>query len=494
MRLEPGARPEHALRVSARLITSSTILHLSSDEMESAVNQEQMENPALEVHEQRICLFCGTPLYGQVCSACGHSAPSTHPLTQVREAGASEEQHHEAALEEQNGEPLYAPQQIYYDIDNYGFVEIDSEEMDDPLARIPTGEPLAEALLQQLEALVAPDDAAIAEQLVGNLNERGYLEIGLEEIAARLAVPLERVEYVLCQLHTLEPLGIGARNLRECLLLQLDALSEQAPPHPLARPLIEHYLDQLGQHQVHELARKLQAPEHEIRQALRYIRTMLHPFPAHIYRSEPRMLRPGSSAPYIRPDLVIRRGPGGFEVEVIEEKRYSLTIATEYSEPGAASSVALASREAQRYLHDHRERARFFVECVQRRWRTLSRVANLVVDYQRDFLEHGVRALRPLTRAEVAQKLDLDEGTVSRATANKYALLPNGRLMPLSDFFDSSLGVKDVLRELIQGEDPRHRLSDEELARLMSARGIPMARRTVTKYREEMGIGSSRER
>ena len=121
-------------------------------------------------------------------------------------------------------------------------------------------------------------------------------------------------------------------------------------------------------------------------------------------------------------------------------------------------------------------------------------MATLVVDYQHDFLEHGVRHLRPLTRTEVASRLNLDEGTVSRATANKYALLPNGRLIPLSDFFDRSLGLKDILRELIQSEAPKHRFSDDELAKLMSAKGYPMARRTVTKYREEMGIGSSRER
>ena len=105
-----------------------------------------------------------------------------------------------------------------------------------------------------------------------------------------------------------------------------------------------------------------------------------------------------------------------------------------------------------------------------------------------------MRHLRPLTRAEVATRLNLDEGTVSRATANKYALLPNGRLIPLSDFFDSSLSIKDVLREVIAGEDAKRRFSDDELAHLMQARGYSMARRTVTKYREEMGIGSSRER
>ncbi|OLD84668.1 MAG: hypothetical protein AUF64_00795 [Chloroflexi bacterium 13_1_20CM_54_36] len=121
-------------------------------------------------------------------------------------------------------------------------------------------------------------------------------------------------------------------------------------------------------------------------------------------------------------------------------------------------------------------------------------MTELVIDYQRDFLEQGVRFLRPLTRAEVASRLNLDEGTVSRATANKYVLLPNGRLIPFADFFDGSLGVKDMLRELISSEEPKRRLSDEELAQLIQARGIPMARRTVTKYREEMGIGSSRER
>jgi RNA polymerase sigma-54 factor len=152
------------------------------------------------------------------------------------------------------------------------------------------------------------------------------------------------------------------------------------------------------------------------------------------------------------------------------------------------------NEEVRHYLRQHSDRAKFFIDCMYRRWRTLKRVAELIVDYQREFLEKGVRYLRPLTRAEVATHLNLDEGTVSRATANKYALLPNGRLMPISDFFDGSLGVKDVLRELIATEEPKRRLSDDELARLLSARGIPMARRTVTKYREEMGIVSSRER
>ncbi len=481
MRLEPTPRPEQVLRVSARLITSSTILHLSADELERAVNQEQMENPALDVSEQRICLFCGTRIYGSTCTACGHVADHfTQPLASDGEAPAPFEQISDAQW----------AQQGLYDMDNYGFVEIDGDDAYDPMARIPTNETLAEALLLQLEALIPPDDAPIAEQLVGNLNERGYLEADIQEIAEHLAVQPERVEYVLSQLQALEPLGIGARNLRECLLIQLEALSELDTPQTLVYTLIDRYLDQLGRNQFHEIARQLKLSEQEIRQASQYIRSTLHPFPALIHQHGSGYLPSTSGTTYIRPDVIIRKGDSGFEVELIEEKRYHFSVSTRYGDAEGSTP----SREVQHYLHQNSDRARFFVDCVQRRWRTLKRVAELVVDYQRGFLDRGVRFLQPLTRAEVASRLNLDEGTVSRATANKYALLPNGRLMPFSDFFDGSLGIKDVLRELIQSEDPRHRLSDDELARLLSSQGLPMARRTVTKYREEMGIGSSRER
>jgi RNA polymerase sigma-54 factor len=464
MRLEPTPRVDHIQRVSARLITASTILHLSSDELESAVAQEQMENPALEVNEQHICLYCGSPLHSQICASCGYSAQLTQPAFTMSE----------------------------YNIDDYSLVEAEDDEEFDPLARIPMGQTLAEVLLQQLEALIPADDAPIAEQLVGNLNERGYLEISVQEIAEHLVVPVERVEYVLSQLQTLEPLGIGARDLRECLLIQLKALSEQEMPHPLAHVLIDRYLDRLGRSRSQEIARELKVTEQEVHQAIQYIRKTLHPYPAHTYQATERTNQ--VFAAYTRPDIIIRKVETGFEIELIEEKRYRFYVGPGYGTQLLSLDNETINEDVQRYLRHHSDRAKFFIVCVQRRWHTLKRIAELIVDYQREFLERGVRYLRPLTRAEVANRLSLDEGTVSRATANKYALLPNGRLMPISDFFDGSLGIKDVLRELISTEEPRHRLSDEELARLLTVRGIPMARRTVTKYREEMGIASSRER
>ncbi len=489
MRLEPTPRLEVGYRVTTKLVTSSAILHLSADELERAVTQEQMENPALDVKDQRICLFCGTRIYRQMCTACGQFA---QPGQVVNESPARYE-----SMEATQWEVT----QHFYDIDNYGFGQIDEDDEYDPMASIATHESLAEALLLQLEALVAPDEAAIAEQLVGNLNDRGYLEMSTTEIAEHLQVPVERVEYVLSQLQTLEPLGIGARSLRECLLIQLQALREQEDLSPFSETttdlvyvLSDRYLDRLGHSQFHEIARELKVPEQEVRLASQYIRSMLNPFPAHMYQGDSMYSSSGADAAYVRPDIIIRKGESGFEVELIEEKRYEFRISTGYATTPLDSATELSNEEIRRYMHHHTDRARFFIDCIQRRWQTLKRVAVLVVDYQSEFLEKGIRYLRPLTRAEVASRLNLDEGTVSRATANKYALLPNGRLIPLSDFFDGSLGVKDILRELISSEEPKHRLSDEELARLLSARGIPMARRTVTKYREEMGTGSSRER
>ena len=146
----PVTRPEQTLRVSARLITASNILHLSSDELERAITQEQIDNPAIEVTEQRVCLLCGTRLYGATCVACGQTAQQNSKIS-------------ESFTSYENAEPQWAyQQQTFYDIDNYGFAEVDSDDDYDPLAHIPTGETLAETLLQQLEALVSPDDALIA--------------------------------------------------------------------------------------------------------------------------------------------------------------------------------------------------------------------------------------------------------------------------------------------------------------------------------------------
>ncbi len=233
MRLEPTPRPDHVLRVSARLITSSTILHLSSDELEHALTQEQIENPTLDVRENRVCLLCGTPMYGATCPACGHFAQQmleTPPI--LRRLPTSQSQSLSGLINRlfliSTITVLPMLMQRTSLISSHKF-----------LSRLR----LKRYCSNNSKPLITPDDAPIAEQLVGNLNEHGLLEASIEEIATVLNIPLTRVAYVLSQLQTLEPLGIGARDARECLLIQLQALSEQESPHPLAYALIDNYLD-----------------------------------------------------------------------------------------------------------------------------------------------------------------------------------------------------------------------------------------------------------
>src|SRR6266480_737434 len=173
MQLQPSPRPEHLLRVSAKLITSNAILQLTTEELEQAIDQEQMENPTFDVDEQLICLFCGARMYvhGQSCTNCGRYA---QPVLGMREIPITYDIPTEATWS--NAEQLF-------DVDNYGFAEVDHDEEFDPLMSIAKGETLAEILLQQLETLVSPGEEPIAEQLVGNLNGRGYLEISVDEIA-----------------------------------------------------------------------------------------------------------------------------------------------------------------------------------------------------------------------------------------------------------------------------------------------------------------------
>jgi RNA polymerase sigma-54 factor len=152
------------------------------------------------------------------------------------------------------------------------------------------------------------------------------------------------------------------------------------------------------------------------------------------------------------------------------------------------------SEDERQHVRHYSARARFFIECVRQRWETLRRISEALIELQFDFLDKGVRYLRPLTRVELAEMVDLHESTVSRATANKYVLLPEGRTISFDDFFDSSLATKDTLRELIETEDPKRPLSDEDLSSLLGERGLPVARRTVAKYREAMRILPSRFR
>jgi RNA polymerase sigma-54 factor len=259
----------------------------------------------------------------------------------------------------------------------------------------------------------------------------------------------------------------------------------------------------LAEHHFADIARELGVTSTQVKQAWQFIRSNLNPYPGHAFETTefPDVgLSSGSErSVVIRPDVVIRRTEHGFDAEVIERRRFRFGLNATYSTLYRDCRVSGIGRgglsDADRqHIREYAARARFFMDCIRQRWETLSTIANALIEHQYEFLDRGVRYLRPLTRGELASHVGLHESTVSRATANKYVLLPNGRTISFDEFFDGSLVAKDMLRELIDEEDPRSPYSDEDLAELLQERGMALARRTVAKYREALGILPSRFR
>jgi len=317
----------------------------------------------------------------------------------------------------------------------------------------------------------------------------------VEEAARYLGVPDQRVAGVVGEIQRMDPPGIGASDAQEALLIQLCRMREEGSPRPLAEAIISQWNLFLRQ-QHHILARTLGVTEAEVRLEYAFIEANLNPKPAHAYWSMGEA-RPSPDTVYVRPDIAIRRRPApdeGFEVEVLPGHSFTLRISAEYKRlmDELASRTDPSGQEAQQQLKDYMARGKLFIRCVNQRWQTLQIIGDWLVDYQRGFLESGERAIRPITRAELAEQIGVHESTVSRAIANKYALLPNGRVIPLSDFFDNSLAVKDVLLHLVKSEE--RAVSDQELAKRLAEEGYPIARRTVAKYRQELGILPARLR
>jgi RNA polymerase sigma-54 factor len=314
----------------------------------------------------------------------------------------------------------------------------------------------AELLLRAVRMEIGAADAPIAECLIDSLDEHGRLDRSCAEIAADLGVAEAAVASVLDVVRRCGPPGVGATSIAECLLLQLDAL-ELDEDVRLARVVIADHLPALARGRFSSIAKAIGASREEVVQVLHLIRRRLRPHPAFDGATSP-------ASHYVVPDAVIRAQDGDFTVELVEPASTRLAV-----RPGGDAS-----------------RARSFLALLQDRWSTLQRVVEYTVERQRDFLVDGEPALKPLTRAEVAAALDLHESTVSRAIADKYALLPDGTILALSRFFGVSGAVDAELRRLLESADGP--MSDQRLADRLREAGFPIARRTVAKHRARLGF------
>lgn len=351
-------------------------------------------------------------------------------------------------------------------------------------------------LLWQLQVISLSDtDRAIALAIIDAINEDGYLSESLEEIHAglvdELEIDLDEVEAVLHLVQHFDPLGVAARNLRECLLLQLDQFDSNLPEVKGARLVVKDFLDLLGSHDYARLKRFTKLNEDELADIIRFIRS-LNPKPGATIAC--------SAAPYIVPDVFVRKLNDRWLVELNPDTAPKLRI-----NPLYASYVNRGDRSNDNtFMKNNLQEARWFIKSLQSRNETLLRVATSIVAHQRTFLEYGEEGMKPLVLRAIAEELELHESTISRVTTQKYMHTPRG-VFEFKYFFSSHVGTADggecsatairaMIKKLIDSEDPRKPMSDNKIADILVKQGINVARRTVAKYREAMVIAPSNER
>ncbi|MFZ5827137.1 MAG: RNA polymerase factor sigma-54 [Bacillota bacterium] len=354
----------------------------------------------------------------------------------------------------------------------------------------PTIPTLHEHLSAQLFLSGLPNsERAIAEFLIGSLDDHGYLTITLDEVAQRLGVSLDRVENALQVVQSFDPAGVGARSLQECLLLQWATVDDGTP---YVSELIEHHLDDLAAGRIPRIAEALSTTCAEVQAAADMIRT-LDPKPGR------RFGRPDETR-YVVPDVVVERVGREYVVVVNDNPIPKLRVNNQYRRMlnGQVES------EARKFVEEKIQSALWLIKAIEQRRMTLYRVTEAIIQFQRDFFDHGLRYLHPLTLREVAEVVGVHESTVSRATSGKYVQTPQGTF-ELKFFFSSGVdgaqgegvaaeSVKKLIADLIAKEDPTEPLSDQVLTDRLSRQGLKISRRTVAKYREEMGVPNSGKR
>jgi RNA polymerase sigma-54 factor len=327
----------------------------------------------------------------------------------------------------------------------------------------------------------------IGTEIIGNLDDDGYLRAEIHEIADRCGVTGDEVEKVLALVQTFDPPGVAARNIQECMLIQLRS---DPNPDPVSVEIVEQHFEDLTKRRYPDIARALKLPLDRIMESVEEIMG-LEPKPGRRFG--------GNDSRYIVPDVVVHKMGGEYVVVLNEDGIPRLRVNNLYR-----SLLRNSGDEARTYVEQKLRSALWLIKSVDQRQRTLRKVAQSIVKFQREFLDKGLPYLRPLSLRDVGEDIGMHESTISRVTTNKYVETPQG-LFELKFFFHSgiqsgdgemvsSVSVKKMIQDLLANEDPSKPLSDQEVAQILKGRGLTIARRTVAKYREELGILPSHQR
>ncbi|MBD3634342.1 MAG: RNA polymerase factor sigma-54 [Methylophaga sp.] len=340
-------------------------------------------------------------------------------------------------------------------------------------------------------------EAAIATMIIDSVEDDGYLKTTLEEILESLSeefedLELDEIETVLHRIQHFDPVGVAARDLRECLLIQLRVYETSGIPHiDLLRELIDKHLDTLAKRDYAQIKRALKVSDDELTELVRSIQ-LLNPRPGTQIQTD--------NTEYIVPDVYARKHNGKWQLSLNPDNAPRLQIAEHY-----AQLVNRADNSAENtYLKNNLQEARWFLKSLQSRNETLLKVTEAIVERQKAFLDHGEEAMKPLVLADIAEAVEMHESTISRVTTRKYLHTPRG-IFELKYFFSSHVSteaggecsataIRAIIKKLVAAENPRKPLSDSKIAAILGDQGINVARRTIAKYRETLAIAPSNER
>jgi RNA polymerase sigma-54 factor len=346
-------------------------------------------------------------------------------------------------------------------------------------------ETLQQNLLGQLnQSALNASDRKTAELIIGNIDDNGFLQSSPEEMALNSGIPREDFEKILASIQGFYPPGVGARDLRECLLIQLN---REGKENSLEYKIVSEHMEDLGRRRFPEIARRLGISVEEVQKAADNI-GRLNPRPGQVFASAPQN--------YVLPDVTVEKVDGEYQISLNNEQIPHLRISNLYKDIIASGNTQ--SSDVKDYIRDKIRSGKFLIRSIHQRQQTISNIAQQIVERQRDFLEHGRSHLKPMTMAEVADAVGVHETTVSRAVSGKYMATPQG-IFEMKYFFTpgyqtasgeslSNTSVKEAILDLVKREDGNAPLSDNEIVEILSERGIPIARRTVAKYRTELNI------
>jgi RNA polymerase sigma-54 factor len=470
-----------SLRQSQRVVMTPLLqqaiqlLQLSTLELQEVVQKELLENPLLEETPE-----ADTP---EANAETPDAATTPPPETTVPEPPPREER--------QTDDLPFDLTSVMFDNDQSEERSLVAQEDRDELPFeniVRSQSSLTDHLDEQLR--FATEDSVlrrIGAEIIGNLDDDGYLRAEVGEIAERCGVSPDDVEKILALVHTFDPPGVAARSIQECLLIQLKA---DPNPDPVSVEIVEQHFDDLTRRRYPDIARALKLPLDRIMESVEEIMG-LEPKPGRRFG--------GNDSRYIVPDVVVHKMGGEYVVTLNEDGIPRLRVNNLYR-----SLLRNSGDEARQYVEQKLRSAVWLIKSVDQRQRTLRKVSQSIVKFQREFLDKGLPHLRPLSLRDVGEDIGMHESTISRVTTNKYVETPQG-LFELKFFFHSgiqsgdgemvsSVSVKKMIQDLLANEDPSKPLSDQEVAQILKGRGLTIARRTVAKYREELGILPSHQR